>query len=192
MLKYIFYIFLLVAFSGCQDIKQSESQVKVFGNNNLFKNSTKEAEIKNRLEIKKLETQAKVEIAKIQSNSQLEIAKINSKTSKDIANTDADVKIKTTKLDVEALKTKSKITLYIAIAFAVVLIIAIIVFYLNSKKNRELKEKLHLKEMEHKQRELEEKRLHKMLDLIADGKISKDVEKEVLLTMTRSNIKLLS
>ena len=198
MIKYIISITIIIFFGGCQN---NRDNVKVFGDQNrtnkhfvsYISNKPKEdSAIQAKIKEKQLELQTQIEVEKIKAKQAVEVATIKSKTSKDIAKTDANTKIATTKLDVEALKEKSKMTLYSSIAFAVVFVIAIIVYYLNSRKNRELKEKLHQQEMIQRQKELEEKRLHKMLDLIADGKVSKDIEKEVLLTMTRSNIKLLS
>lgn len=200
MLKYILF-FIIIFFSGCQN---NHHDVKVFGDQNrvskqfsaYISNQDKKAKeekiLEDKIKLKQLEVDAKLKAEKIKAQKDIEVAKITSNTSKEIAKVNKSTKIETTKIDAQALKEKTKIIMYISIAFGVIVIIAIIVFYLNSKKNRELKEKLHQQEMIQKQKELEEKRLHKMLDLIADGKVSKDIEKEVLLTMTKSNIKLLS
>lgn len=197
-MRYILLIFILF-FSGCNQSDTTHNKVGVFGvkeNGEQFlsyitNSKQKEKELKQTLDVKKMEINAKIEVEKIKAQKAVQVAKIKSTTSKDIAKTDSNTKIATTKLDVEALKEKSKMMLYAAAAFALVLIIGIIVLYLNFKKNRELKEKLHEREMEQREREREEKRLHKMLDLISDGKIPKELEKEVLINMTKSNRKLL-
>jgi len=198
MLKYILITCALL-FNGCNK-SDSTQKVGVFG---VSENGTqflsyinnakqKEKELKQTLDVKKMEINSKVEIEKIKAQKAVEVAQINSITSKDIAKTDSDTKIMTTKLDVEALKEKSKMMLYAAMAFALVFIVGIIILYINFTKNRELKAQLHEREMDQREKEREEKRLHKMLDLISDGKIPKELEKEVLINMTKSNRKLLS
>jgi hypothetical protein len=175
--------------------------VQVYGQNKNFLNYTsqaeqkikaKELELAKKLELAKLENKTKLEIEKIKAQHQLEIQKLKSQSKVTIANTDATTKVKTSKIDAQVLREKTFMTMYISIAFAVVLIVGLVLLYFNAKKNRELKQQQHENEMMMKQKELEEQRLHKMLDLIADGKISKDVENEILLTMSRSNMKLLT
>ncbi len=194
-MRYIGLLFIFIFIIGCQKGYQDEdnkahfnqSNIKLFGNmnNKIHLVENKEAILDKKIKMKELETKAKIEIAKINSKSQVEVTKLKTTASTTVAQTDANARITTTKIDAQALKEKTKITMYTAGAFIVVLIIGFIFLFLNSKKNRELKQMLHAQDMEFKHKELEEKRVHKMLDLIANDKVGPELQKEILLSMTK-------
>jgi len=144
---------------------------------------------KNRLAVSKVEADAKVEIAKINSANQLSIAQINAQTQQEIAKSDSNTKITTSELDAKSKKESMQYTVYIVIAVVILLIIALILLYLNSKKNRELQTKLQTEKLRHeqiiKEKELEEQRLLKVLDLVAAGKLSSEIEEEVILSISK-------
>lgn len=191
----ILALFLIL---GCQN--SSNEKVKLMGDK---KNSSKpyiydkslenEKDRQNSIELSNINAKTKIEIAKIQAENQVLIAQLQAKTSKEVADTDAKTKITTAQIDSTVKAEGIKSTTYIAIAIIAVIIIALILFYLSSKKNRELKAKLHKEEMDKDilihERELTEKRLHKMLELVGEGKLSTEMEQEVIksLTMTPTN-----
>jgi len=147
-----------------------------------------EKDRQNSVELSNINAKTKIEIAKIQAENQVLIAQLQAKTSKEVADTDAKTKITTAQID-STVKTEGiKSTTYIVIAIITVIILALILFYLSSKKSRELKAKLHKEEMDKDilihERELTEKRLHKMLELVGEGKLSTDMEQEVIKSLT--------
>jgi predicted Holliday junction resolvase-like endonuclease len=84
-------------------------------------------------------------------------------------------------------------TVYIVIVIVLLVIAILILLYLNSKKNRELKKQMHDEKLRHeqflKEKELEEQRVHKLLELVATGKVAKNVEKEVILSIAKPKTK---
>ena len=186
-------LLLTFTFTACQEgnhtrditlLNATKEQNKELQN----KLKEKELERKNKLELQKLNAQTKIEIAKIESTSKLEIAKIDSQTKKDVANTDATTTIEKSKI--ESLTKKEDITykLYITLAVIFVVLIALVLLYFNNKRNRELKNKLHKEQLEHelrvREREHEEQRLQKMLDLVGEGKLAPHLQEQVVLTLT--------
>ena len=173
-MRYIALLFIVMFFIGCETTSSvsqtndqfNKSNIKLFGNmnNKIHLVENKEAILDKKLKMKELETKAKIEIAKINSKSQVEVTKLKTTATTTVAQTDANAKITTTKIDAAALKEKTKMTMYTAGAFIIVLIIGLIFLFLNMKKNRELKEKLHTQDMEFKHKELEEKRVHKIFE----------------------------
>jgi len=165
-------------------------------NSLAYRSANDNQERKNRLEISKIDSNTKIKIAEIQSENQLKIAKLNVEAKKSIAATDSSTKIQTTKIDALTKKDDIKYSLYIAMAIILVIIIALFLLYLNNKKNRELKDKIHRENLEHeqrlKEREYNEKRLHKMLELVENGKLSPDMQEEVISALTKPNQNLIT
>ena len=91
-------------------------------------------------------------------------------------------------IDAKTQENDSRVLLLIAIIFTVALLLVFFLWYRHKKKKLELdialeKERLlHQKEL--KERELHEQRLHKMIELAADGKLPKEVQEEVFLSVT--------
>ena len=202
-MKSIFIILLiLLSLTGCQD-SSSKNKVTLMGakdgvnpNSLAYRSANSQLERKNKLEISKIDSTTKIKIAKIQSENQLNIAKINVEAKKDIAITDSSTKIQTSQIDALTKKDDIKNSLYITIAIIVVIMLALFLLYFNNKKNRELKNKMHKENLAHeqllKEREYDEKRLHKMLELVENGKLSPDMQEEVLSALTKPNQTLIT
>jgi len=200
---YLFVVLVIVAFSGCNEGKSSE-KISLLGGadttrvnpNNLAKiSSDKNRERKSRLELSKIQAEAKIKIAQIQTQGELKIAKLNAKTQQEIAKANAETKIKTSKLDVSTRKETMQYTVYIVIAVVLFLIIALYFLYLNGKKNRELKKALQeaqfIHERDLREKEFEERRIHKILDMVSEGKLPASVKKEVILSLSAPQNKVI-
>ena len=194
-LKFIFAAALLLFFVGCGESSKKEKisllhsdTTKVNPNSLAYRSMSEAQERKNRLEISKIEADAKIKIAQIESQQKLQVAKIDAQTKKEIAQTNSLAQLQSSKLDATTKKESMRYTLYIVLIVILFLIIAAILLYLNSKKNRELQRKLHEEKLRHEQalqeKELEERRLHKILELAAHGKLPDSIQEEVLLSIS--------
>ncbi len=201
----LFSILLLTFLTGCQDTKlqHDKNQISILGqttgvnqNSLAYRTANDQKNRDNKIEISKIDSTTKIEIAKIKSQNQLLIAKVNADAKKEVAKTDSTTKIQTSKIDAITKKDDIQYNLYISILIIIAVMIALYLFYLNNKKNRELKSKLHQEKLQHeqmlKEKELNEKRLHKMLDLVEKGKLSPDMEAEVILSLTQPKQNLLT
>jgi len=197
-MKKSIYISLLTVLlmTACSDSKSEkkvslmgDDSIKVEKNSFVYKSQENQNERKNKVELSKIDATTKIEIAKIQSNNNLLIAKVKADAKKDVAHTDSITKIQTTKIDSVTKKDDIQSNLYITIALILVLSFALFLLYLNNKKNRELKTKIHQDDLKHeqllKEREYDERRLHKMLDLVAEGKLSGDMAEEIITSLTK-------
>ena len=158
-------------------------------NSIAHKSADKALERQNQIKLSKIEAEAKVEIEKIRSENQLKIAKINAEAQKNIAQTDMKAKVQTSQIDANTHKETIQYTVYIVIVIVLLVLAVLVLLYLNGKKNRELKKQLHDEQLRHeqflKEKELEEQRVHKLLELISSGKVAKNVEKEVILSIAK-------
>ena len=201
---YLFlFLILTFCFVGCnesnahQKIKLlGEDKTKVNPNSMAYLAKDKEKERQNKVALTKIETDAKIKIAEIQSENKLSIAKLNADVKKKIAESDATIKMKTTQLELKTKEQRMRYTVYIVIVAIVFLMTALILLYLNSKKNRELQKKLHEEKLKHEQflreKELEEQRFHKIIDLVATGKLPEAIEKEVILSISHSKSNIIN
>lgn len=191
-MKIAVFSFLIVAFSflGCQSnshekVRLMGEQSKAYPYNQLKEN---EKNRQNEVAISNIDAKTKIEIAKIEAKNKALVAELQAKTSKEVAKTDATTKITTAQINSSVKKDSIKSTTYIAIAIILLLIIALILLYFNSKKNRELQAKLNKEQIDKDilihEKELTEQRFHKILDLVGEGKLSPDVEQEVLKSLT--------
>jgi len=203
-LLYKFVLLLLfISFIGCNEGTSNrkislmgEDNTKVNPNSLAYVSIEKNEDRKNKIEVSKIQANAKIEIAKIHSQNQLHIAEVNAQTQQEIAKSDSITKITTSKLDATTKKESMQYIVYIVIAVVIFLIIALVLLYLNSKKNRELTKKLQEEKLKHEQilrlKELEEQRLHKILDLVAAGKLPSSIEEEVILSISTSKDKIIT
>jgi len=198
----LIFLFIIVAFSACGGENGNRhvsllgaDTTKVNPNSMAYLSVDKNEDRKNKLELSKIEADAKIEIAKIQSNSQVHIAKVNAQTQQEIAKSDSVTKIKTSQLDASTKKETMQYTVYIVIAVVFFFIVALILLYLNSKKNRELKKALQeaqfIHERDLREKEFEERRIHKILDLVSEGKLPASVKKEVILSLSSPKTKVI-
>jgi len=188
-------IFLFILFTGCthNDTQQRVSLMGEKSSASSFKSTEQQQERQNKLELSKIEASTKIELEKIKSQNQLQIAKLNATTQTQIAQTDSQTKIQTSQLDAKTKQESMQYMVYIVIAVIIVILVALILLYLNSKKNRELQRKLQEEKLKHerilKEKELEEQRLHKVLELVAEGKLPQNIQEEVILSISKSNAK---
>jgi hypothetical protein len=194
-------LILILLATGCQE-SSSKKGAYLMNSNGVNPNSLanmandKVQDRANKVELSKIDADAKIQIAKIQSDNQLLIAKINADATKEVAVTDSTTKIKTTQIDAITKKEDTQTTFYIAIAVVIVVLIALYLLYLNNKNSRALKAKLHEDKLKQelllKEKEYHEQRLHKMLDLVADGKLSPKMEEEIINSISGQKIKTIS
>ena len=137
-------------------------------------------ERKKLLELKKLETEADIKMTQIQSQKDLEIAKIDSQTKKEIAH-----------VNVAAKKEDSKQTFYIAIAFASVVVFALLLWFFNAYRNRVLRVRLEKQRLEHelalKAKEIEQQKMDKLLELMANGRLPKEAKSQIVSALIASD-----
>jgi hypothetical protein len=200
MKKLILSLLIILLITGCQDNspykqKNTPSVMGMYHEgvnpNSLAKISASKAKDRlNKIELSKIDAKTKIEIAKINSTSQIKIAEVQAEAKKEVAKTDSTTKIKTSQIDAISKKDDIANQLYITMAIIAAILMALILLYLNNKKNRELKNKLHKETLEHerllKEKEHNEQRLHKMLELVGKGKLPSEVEEEIILSITQS------
>jgi len=192
-------LIITFAFFGCSSEKEAkkvhlmgQGQIKTGVNPNSITAQTKvkQQEHKNKVELSKIEADTKIKLEKIRSQNELSIAQINAQTQKEIVKEESKAKIETSQMEVAVKKESVKYGVYVAIAVIILLMLALYLLYLNAKKNRELKQQLHEEKLKHeqflKEKELEEQRLHKLIELAADGKLPKNIESEVILSLSCS------
>ena len=193
-ISYLLFISLLsVVFSACQSQEGSHQKPYIMGmerkagvnpNSLAYVVEEKANDRKNLLELKKLETEANVEMTKIKSQKDLDIAKIQSQTQKEIAHVNVEVK-----------KEDSKKTFYIAIAFVAVLVLALLLWYLNARRNRELKIRLEKQRHEHelalKAKEIEQQKMDRLLELMANGRLPKEAKSQIVTALVSSETQVI-
>jgi len=194
-IKAVFIVALLLFLVGCGEESKKEKisllhsdTTKVNPNSLAYRSMSEAQERKNRLEISKIEADAKIKIAQIESQQKLQVAKIDAQTKKEIAKTNSLTQLQSSELDAKTKKESMRYMVYIALIIVLFLIVVAILLYLNSKKNRELQKKIHEEKLRHeqalKEKELEEQRLHKILDLAANGKLPSSIQEEVILSIS--------
>ena len=189
-------LLITITFTACQEGTHTRDITLLNATkeqNKELKNKLHEKELdrQNKLELQKLNAKTKIEIAKIESTSKLEIAKVDSQTKKDVATTDSTTIIEKSKIESLTKKEDIEYKLYITLAGIFVALIALVLIYFNNKRNRELKNKLHKEQLEHelrvREREHEEQRLQKMLELVGEGKLAPHLEEQVVMSITSGN-----
>jgi Asp-tRNA(Asn)/Glu-tRNA(Gln) amidotransferase B subunit len=187
-------LILSFVFVGCQENKKDVVHLMGAKKSSYIYNLSSENEKnrENRVKISNIDSKAKIEIAKIEAENKALIAKLEATTSKEVAKTDATTRIQTAVIDSSVKKEGIKSSTYISIAIIILLIIALFIFYFNSRKNRELTSKLNKEQIDKDilihERELTEKRFHKILDLVGEGKLSEEVEQDVIKSLTTSTV----
>ncbi len=216
---YIFsFLFIIVAFSAC-DEQSGNKSVSLLGvdttkvnpnsmayvydnkreneskSENKKSKEKKKVNDKDKVKVSQIEADTKIKIAKIRSNSQMHIAKVQAQAQQEIAKSDSITRIKTSQLEISTKKETLQYTVYIVIAIVVFLIIALILLYLNAKKNRDLQRELQEAQFVHdrdlREKEFEERRIHKILDMVSKGKLPASVQKEVILSIASPKAKVI-
>ncbi|MCW8839125.1 MAG: hypothetical protein OQJ77_01600 [Thiovulaceae bacterium] len=182
--KFLLLSLLVILFFGCSDSNDKKIQLLdknyASAQNSQIKNKVQKLEDDIKIEISKIQAQNKLEIAKVEAENKIEIEKVKSSTSKDIALADAKVKTEDT-----------KVIIYIAVIAGILLFTLIVIFYLNNKKNRDMKLKLHEAELKQQkeiaEREMEEKRLQMMINLVTEDKLPKEMQEELVSLMGKKS-----
>jgi len=191
-------LFLLLSITGCQETSYTRGNIPTLngystekGTQNSFGNTNQNRveERKSKVEISKINADSKIAIAKIESENRLKIAQLDADTKKDVAHTDSKTQIQKSKIDAVTSKENMQNRFYITLAIIFSVTVAFILLFINNKKNRDLKNKLYQDQLRHeemlKEREHEERRVLKMLDLVTEGKLSPIMEEEIILSLTQ-------
>jgi hypothetical protein len=193
-------ILTLLSFNACQDSNSSKPYLKgayiangVNANSAEFKAKESALERENRVKMAEIQANSKIEIAKIESVKAQEVAKIDSDVKKDIAEKTAKTTLEVTKLDKQTKEHQSMINLYIAIGFLLALVIGIILWFRHKRQALEFQTKIEENRLKHeleiKEKELQEQRIQKVLDLAISGHLPQEMQKEVISSLTHSKAK---
>ncbi len=145
---------------------------------------------KNKIELAKIEAKTKIEVEKIKADKDLKVAKLQTQTQKELGLKTAQTQVELKKIDAKTKEESSYILLLIALIFGAILLFIFYLWYRHKKRVAEIeilleKERLvHQKEL--KEREYQEQRLHKMIDLAAEGKLPPEIQKNLLLHLNDS------
>jgi len=195
-------IFTFLALSACQESSNSKPYLKdgyigngVNPNSIAFKSKDNALERENRVKMAEIQANSKIEIAKIESLKAVKVAKIDSEAKKDLAQKTATTTLEVTKLDTQTKVKQSMLNLYIAIGFLVALLIGILLWFRYKRQELELKTKLEENRLRHeleiKDKELQEQRIQKVLDLAISGQLPKEMQKEVITSLTQPEIQVI-
>ncbi len=201
MKSLIISIILLLSISGCQESSYRGHNTPSLNSNHYITSSRnnpnslsnkaieRDKDRKDKLEMSKIKSNTQIELAKINSNNRLQIAQVNANATKEVAQTNSKTEIKTSEIDAITSKANMQNQFYIILALILAVTIGFLLLFINNKKNRDLKNKLYQDQLNHeillKEREHEERRLIKMLDLVSEGKISPIMEEEIILSLTQ-------
>ena len=183
----VLILLTVVFFGACQS--DSVKNARLMGQQNpksvVAKAKESALERKNKIELAKIDAQTKIEVEKIKANKDVEVTKLKTQTQKELGIRTAATQLELKKIDAKREKENSYLKVIVAVFFGLIVLIILYVWSKHKKKKLELeilleKERLiHNKEL--KERELQEQRLHKMIDLAADGKLPKEFEEKLLL-----------
>ncbi len=143
---------------------------------------------KTQLEVAKINSQKELEVSKIETGAQKEIAKEDIRVKKEIAIKQVDNSIEISKIQAQAKAHEEKINLYIALVFAFIVLIGIILWYLQRRKNIIIQaehESARLKqELLVKERELQEQKVLKIMDMAIHGQLPQNLQKDLIDSIT--------
>jgi len=193
-------ILTLLTLSACQEGNSSKPYIKdgyigkgVNPNSVAFKSKDNALERENRIKMAEIQANSEIEIAKIESLKAVKVAKIDSEAKKDIAQKTATTTLEVTKLDTQTKEKQSMLNLYIAIGLLVSLMIGILLWFRYKRQELELKTKLEENRLRHeleiKDKELQEQRIQKVLDLAISGQLPQEIQTEVINSLTHNEVK---
>jgi len=207
-MKISFLIIFALLFIGCQNNNNKSS---LPSNNTLaYKQGVNPNSLANKSQEKAFERHTQIEVSKINANAQIEVAKINSKKDVEVSKIETDVQKEIAKEDIQVKKEiaketainsieiskieaqksahSEKMTLYMVIVLAVITLIGIILWYLQNRKKTLITaehEKERLKqELLIKERELEEQKIIKIMDLAIHGQLPQNLQKDLIDSIT--------
>lgn len=202
-MKYILKTTLLLAsvllFSACQETNKSKpyliNQKGVNPNSLAYVSQDKALERKNKIEIAKIDANSKIEMAKIESDKAVTIAKIDSATQKDVKEKSLQTELEISKIDMQNKDKQRMINFYIAIGVILTLLLGIFLWYRHKKKSLEVKEKLEENRLKHelaiKEKELQEQRMQKVLDLAISGQLPQELQQDFINSLTQQENKFI-
>ena len=188
----ILILLTLLLFSACQKTNKSKPYIMnadgINPNSLVYVSKDKALDRQNKLEMAKIVAHSKIEVAKVESKKAVAIAKIDSGTKKDITKQTSKTTLEISKMDTKTKEKQSMISLYIAIGIIFVLIIGIYLWYKHKKKSLEVKAKLEENRLKHemmiKEKELQEQRIQKVLDLAISGQLPQELQKDFISALT--------
>jgi len=164
-------------------------------NSLAYVSQDKALERQNKIEMAKIAANSKIEVAKVESNKAVAIAKIDSATKKDVTEQTSKTTLEISKMDRQTKDKQSMINLYIAIGVIIALLLGMFLWYRHKKKSLEIKAKLEENRLKHeleiKEKELQEQRIQKVLDLAISGQLPQDLQKDFISALTKPNNKLI-
>ena len=206
-MKYFFKLSILVVvitlFTACQGNNSTNNRSLItYGQKNgvnpnslAYRSHDKVLDRQNKIDMAQIEANSKLEVAKIESKKAVEIAKIDSVTKKDVSKQEAQKSIEISKIDSLTRDKENMIKLYIAIGAIIVAFIGIFVWFHHKRKSLELQMKVEDNRLKHqlmiKEKELQEERIQKVLDLAISGKLPPELQKDFIASLTHQNSKLI-
>ena len=202
-MKYFFrtsLLFLTLFFlSACQETNKSRpyimNQKGVNPNSLAYVTQDKALDRKNKIEMAQIAANSKIEVAKVESKKAVEIAKIDSTTQKDVTKQTTKTTLEISKMDTQTKDKQSMINLYIAISVIIALLVGMFLWYRHKKKSLEIKAKLEENRLKHelmiKEKELQEQRIQKVLDLAISGQLPEELQKDFITAITQQDKRLI-
>ncbi len=190
--RYVLMLLVLFFFSACQETNKSKPYIMNADGTNpnslAYVSKDKALDRQNKLEMAKIVAHSKIEVAKVESKKAVEIAKIDSVTKKDITKQTSKTTLEISKMDTKTKEKQSMISLYIAIGIIFALLVGIYLWYKHKKKSLEIKAKLEENRLRHemiiKEKELNEQRIQKVLDLAISGQLPQELQKDFINALT--------
>ncbi len=207
-MKFYLLFITLVLFSGCQNnnnraslpTQNPLSYRKGVNPNSLANKSQEKAfDRHTQIEVSKINAQAQIEVAKINSQKDVEVSKIETTVKKEIAKEDLQIKkeiaketannsIEISKIEAQKSAYTQKMTLYMVIIFAVLAFIALILWFIQKRKATILKSEHETQRLKQelliKERELEEQKIIKIMDLAIHGQLPQNLQKDLIDSIT--------
>ena len=200
ILKVLTISLLLLSFTSCQENSNKKPYLMnakngVNPNSLSFKTQDNALERKNKIQMAEIVAQTKKAVATIELKKAVAIAQINSDTTKNVVHENSQTTIAVTRLDTKTKEKQNMMNFYIAVGVIFFLLIAVFLWYNHKKKMLEMKAKLEENRLKHelemKDKELREQRIHKVLDLAISGQLPKELQQDFLSSLTQTEGKVI-
>ncbi|MFK5938371.1 MAG: hypothetical protein QM497_08245 [Sulfurimonas sp.] len=199
ILKITVLLISLLFFSACQETNKSRpylmNQKGVNPNSLAYVSQDKALDRKNKIEMAQIAANSKIEVAKVESKKAVKIAQIDSTTQKDVTKQTTKTTLEISKMDTQTKDKQSMINLYIAIGVIIALLLGMLLWYKHKKASLKVKEKLEENRLKHelaiKEKELQEQRIQKVLDLAISGQLPQELQKDFINALTKQDNRLI-
>jgi len=201
LLRFVFSVFTLLFLTACQESQTSKpyvmngQHVKSRTNSVAFKTKDHALNRKNKIQMAEIEANTKLEVAKLELTKAVQIAKINSETKKVVAKEATVTSIEVSKIDSTTRDKESMINLYMTLGVVVTFIIMMFIWFTHKKKSLELQAKIEKNRLRHefamKEKELQEKRMHKVLDLAISGQLPQELQQDFIKSISQNDTKII-